>query len=61
VQYLNCHISSVHDGVRFNCDLCEFITTRKTYLKSHMKSVHSISLEKDSNPGEKLMGDMDNF
>ena len=33
------HIQSVHEGVRYDCRLCEYMTTQKSYLVSVHKGV----------------------
>ena len=39
-DYLNTHIRSLHDKVRFQCHLCEYQATRKQYLTSHLGKIH---------------------
>ena len=38
---LKLHIESVHDGVKYGCELCALQFTFKISLKSHIKTVHS--------------------
>ena len=34
------HIKSIHEGIKYPCDQCDFKATHKGTLKSHMKSIH---------------------
>ena len=38
--HLKSHIQSVHEGVTFDCEICNFKETRKGRFKSHVESVH---------------------
>ena len=38
------HIASVHDGVKFQCDQCDYKTTDSRYLKQHKASEHEVKL-----------------
>merc|ERR1712155_420463 len=37
---LQAHISSVHEGQKFQCPLCEYKATHKSSLQVHIKSIH---------------------
>ena len=34
------HIKSVHGAYKYQCDICDYVTTRQTDLERHNKSVH---------------------
>ena len=34
------HTRAKHENVKFNCELCEYVTGWPVYLKTHMKSMH---------------------
>ena len=34
------HIKSIHEGVKFPCEQCDYKATQKGHLMKHMKSVH---------------------
>ena len=36
-QTLGIHVKSLHEGVRFNCDLCEFEARGSAHLYRHVK------------------------
>ena len=37
---LRVHVKSVHEGVKYDCDVCDYKATTKSYLQLHVKSVH---------------------
>ena len=37
---LRCHIQSIHEGVRYDCNQCEYQATTQSNLKVHIKSLH---------------------
>ena len=39
-SHLKKHIESIHEGVRFPCDQCDYKATQKTNLKKHRKGKH---------------------
>ena len=34
------HVESKHEGVRYPCMKCDYVTTRKNYLEAHIESIH---------------------
>merc|ERR1712000_369082 len=38
--YLNVHIKSVHLKVKFDCEFCDYQSTQKSHLKTHINTVH---------------------
>ena len=38
--HLKIHIESIHQGIRYHCEQCNFKTAQKGYLKIHIKMVH---------------------
>ena len=34
------HVKIIHEGFRISCNMCEYKTTQKIHLKTHMNSVH---------------------
>ena len=55
-QALKLHISSVHDGLRFQCDFCDQIYKQEINLNSHIKTVHENCQEFKCTPCEKIFG-----
>ena len=41
---LQFHIESVHEGVRYNCQACNFVTTKKNLLAKHEEKYHPSSV-----------------
>ena len=41
---LQFHIESVHEGVRYNCSSCNFVTTKKNVLVKHEEKYHPKSV-----------------
>ena len=39
-QGLICHVKTVHEGVQYSCDQCDFKATRKHSLKVHVEDIH---------------------
>ena len=35
------HISAVHEGMKYPCDLCQYKASAKDNLKKHMIGIHS--------------------
>ena len=38
---MNCHIRTVHEGIRYQCDFCAKSFTQKPHLKSHLNEAHN--------------------
>ena len=38
---MNCHIRTVHEGIRYQCDFCAKSFTQKPHLKSHLSEAHN--------------------
>ena len=34
------HIETKHKGIRYSCDSCEYVTTQKVHLKTHINAAH---------------------
>ena len=49
---LKTHIASIHEGIKYPCDLCTYAATQKSALKRHMRTIH--------NPGD-LMFQLQTF
>ena len=39
-EYLREHIRSIHKGVCYPCNQCEYQATRTQYLRKHIQSIH---------------------
>ena len=53
-MHLKIHVKSVHEGVKYICEHCDYKATTRSNLKIHIKSVHKgdkksceIDIEKD--------------
>ena len=33
-------MKSIHDGVKYSCEYCDFKATEKSNLQNHVKSIH---------------------
>ena len=40
VTALKYHVQSVHEGIKFPCDQCEFTACTNSYLKKHKETKH---------------------
>ena len=47
VVTLNRHLSSVHDNLRYQCDLCEQAFSGKNYVSIHKKMAHKSTSPKE--------------
>ena len=41
IKYRNRHIDSVHDTIKYDCNICEYKATERGHLKKHIESVHA--------------------
>ena len=34
------HVESIHNGVRYTCNQCDYKATQKGHIKKHVESIH---------------------
>ena len=44
VSHVKRHMKSVHEGIRYQCDHCDYTATQKVHLRYHLKKKHSTEL-----------------
>ena len=42
IWVLNRHKKSIHEGIRYECDKCDYMATQQSNLKRHQRNKHSI-------------------
>ena len=43
ISHLNRHNQSIHDGIKYTCDLCDYQATTKSSLITHKKSIINLT------------------
>ena len=40
-KLLNSHTTSVHEGIKYKCDKCDFTSTSQAHIQRHMTCLHN--------------------
>ena len=51
---LKVHITSIHDGIKYGCDQCEYKATKPGNLKRHIQAMHGENCEEVVNKDVQL-------
>ena len=55
LHHLERHVDAKHSDMRFQCNVCKFITNRKDNLNRHKKSKYSESTLKNANEVDEIV------